>query len=55
MSQQEQGQLHGNAAELFERYMVPAIFRPWGADLVSRAAPQPGERVLAGVYGDEGL
>jgi SAM-dependent methyltransferase len=46
MSQQEQWQLSGNAAELFERYMVPAIFRPWGADLVSLAAPQSGERVL---------
>jgi ubiquinone/menaquinone biosynthesis C-methylase UbiE len=46
MSQQEQGQLIGNPAELSERYMVPAIFRPWGADLVTLAAPQPGERVL---------
>jgi SAM-dependent methyltransferase len=46
MSQQEQWQLSGNAAELFERYMVPAIFGPWGADLVALAAPQPGERVL---------
>ena len=46
MSQQEQWQLSGNAAELFERYMVPASFGPWGADLVALAAPQPGERVL---------
>jgi SAM-dependent methyltransferase len=46
MSQQEQWQLSGNAAELFERYMVPAIFGPWGADLVTRAAPQPVARVL---------
>lgn len=46
MSQQEQWQLSGNTAELFERYMVPAIFGPWGADLVTLAAPQPGERVL---------
>jgi SAM-dependent methyltransferase len=46
MSQQDQGQMSGNAAELFERYMAPAIFVPWGADLVTLAAPQPGERVL---------
>jgi SAM-dependent methyltransferase len=46
MSQQEQGQLSGNAAELSERYMVPAIFGPWGVDLVTLAAPQSGERVL---------
>ena len=36
----------GNAAELFERYRVPAIFGPWAADLVALAALQPGERVL---------
>jgi len=36
----------GSAAELFERYRVPAIFGPWAADLVALAALQPGEWVL---------
>src|SRR5262249_13923549 len=30
----------------YERYLVPAIFGPWAADLLALAAPQPGERVL---------
>jgi SAM-dependent methyltransferase len=34
------------ASELFERYMVPAIFQPWAIDLVLRTSLQPGERVL---------
>ncbi|MER8428327.1 methyltransferase domain-containing protein [Mesorhizobium sp. M1403] len=46
MAQQEQWQLEGSAAELYERYLVPAITALWAADLVDRAAPQSGERVL---------
>ena len=46
MSQHEPWQLGGNAEELYERYLVPAMFAPWAADLVEPAAPQPGERVL---------
>src|SRR5437879_7439793 len=46
MSLQEPWQLDGNAEEWYERYLVPAIFGPWAADLVALAAPQPGERVL---------
>ncbi|RWO41321.1 MAG: methyltransferase domain-containing protein [Mesorhizobium sp.] len=46
MAQQEQWQLEGSAAELYERYLVPAITTLWAADLVDRAAPQSGERVL---------
>jgi ubiquinone/menaquinone biosynthesis C-methylase UbiE len=42
----EPWQLTGNAAELYERYLVPAITRVWAADLVRRAALQPDERVL---------
>jgi ubiquinone/menaquinone biosynthesis C-methylase UbiE len=44
--QQEPWQLSGHAAELYERYLVPAIFHPWALDLVALAVPQPGERVL---------
>jgi len=46
MAQDEEWQLEGSAAELYERHLVPAITALWAADLVARAAPQPGERVL---------
>ena len=36
----------GDAAELYQRHLVPAITSLWAADLVGRAAPRPGERVL---------
>jgi ubiquinone/menaquinone biosynthesis C-methylase UbiE len=39
-------QLHGTAPEMYERYLVPAITSLWGTDLVNRAAPRSGERVL---------
>jgi ubiquinone/menaquinone biosynthesis C-methylase UbiE len=42
----EPWQLTGNAAELYERYLVPTITGVWAADLVRRAALQSGERVL---------
>jgi len=42
----EAWQLEGNAAELYERYLAPAITSLWAADLVERAAPQAGDRVL---------
>jgi hypothetical protein len=44
MSQPEQWQLSGNAAEMYERYVVPYLLGPWAPGL---AALQPGERVLA--------
>jgi ubiquinone/menaquinone biosynthesis C-methylase UbiE len=47
MAQAESGwQLEASAPELYERYMVPGIARLWAADLVERAVPKPGERVL---------
>ena len=47
MAQTQDGwQLEASAPELYERYLVPAIARLWAADLVERAAPKPGERVL---------
>jgi ubiquinone/menaquinone biosynthesis C-methylase UbiE len=46
MSEQEQWQLDGRAPELYERYLVPAITSVWAADLIDRANPKRGERVL---------
>jgi ubiquinone/menaquinone biosynthesis C-methylase UbiE len=44
--QHEAWQLEGNAAELYQRYLVPAITSLWAADLIERAAPRARERVL---------
>ncbi len=33
-------------AEAYELYQVPALFEPFALELIARAAPQPGERVL---------
>ena len=46
MTQHEPWQLDGSATDLYERYLVPAITSLWAADLVERAAPAPGERIL---------
>jgi ubiquinone/menaquinone biosynthesis C-methylase UbiE len=46
MNDHGQWQLHGSAPELYERYLVPTITILWATDLVVRAAPRPGERVL---------
>jgi hypothetical protein len=39
-------QLEGTAAELFERYLVPAITAKWAEDLVDRAQPRKGDAIL---------
>src|SRR5690349_10845136 len=39
-------QLEGSAAELYQRYLVPAITLKWAKDLVQRAQLRPGEEVL---------
>lgn len=39
-------QLEGSAAELYQRYLVPAITTKWAKDLVSCAQPRTGETVL---------
>jgi ubiquinone/menaquinone biosynthesis C-methylase UbiE len=39
-------QLEGSAAELFQRYLVPAITSKWAEDLVRRAQLRTGELVL---------
>jgi ubiquinone/menaquinone biosynthesis C-methylase UbiE len=46
VGQHEAWQLQGNAAELYERHLVPTITSLWAADLIERGAPQAGERVL---------
>jgi ubiquinone/menaquinone biosynthesis C-methylase UbiE len=42
----EHWQLDGSAAELYQRYLVPAITVKWSEDLVDRAQPRAGEAVL---------
>jgi len=39
-------QLEGNAAELFQRYLVPSITAKWAEDLVNRAQLRAGEDLL---------
>jgi ubiquinone/menaquinone biosynthesis C-methylase UbiE len=46
MSQQERWQLGGNAPEIYERYLVPAIFGPWAPIVIAQAGLQAGESVL---------
>ena len=42
----ERWQLEGTAAELYERYLVPAVTLPWAEDLLDRVQPSRGDRVL---------
>jgi SAM-dependent methyltransferase len=42
----EQWQLHSDAAELYQRHLVPAITAGWAADLAGRAGLRRGDRVL---------
>ena len=46
MSQAERWQLGGNAPEVYETQLVPAIFGPWAPVLVAQAALRAGERAL---------
>jgi ubiquinone/menaquinone biosynthesis C-methylase UbiE len=46
MSDHDCWQLDGSAAELYQRYLVPAITSLWAADLLDRAQPKPGDSVL---------
>ena len=39
-------QLEGSAAELYQRYLVPAITTKWAEDLVGRARPRAEETAL---------
>ncbi len=44
--ERERWQIAGSAAEIYERYLVPAVFAPWAPLLVTLAELKPGERVL---------
>jgi len=50
MSQTDQwyrgGDVPQSVGERYEQWLAPTIFGPWAVDLVARATPQPGERVL---------
>jgi ubiquinone/menaquinone biosynthesis C-methylase UbiE len=46
MAPHEAWQVAGSAAEAYQRHLVPTIASLWAADLIDRAAPRPGERVL---------
>ena len=46
MRHAERGQSVASVAEVYERYMVPAAFALWAADLLALLALQPGSRVL---------
>jgi ubiquinone/menaquinone biosynthesis C-methylase UbiE len=39
-------QVSGNAAEIYDRQLVPGMFAPWAPVLIETAAVQPGERVI---------
>jgi SAM-dependent methyltransferase len=42
----EQWQVAGSAAQVYDRQLVPAIFGPWAPRVLDLAAPAMGERVL---------
>jgi ubiquinone/menaquinone biosynthesis C-methylase UbiE len=46
MNQASGFQVSGNAAELYERYAVPYVLRPWAAELVELADLRRGDRIL---------
>ncbi len=46
MARSERWQLGGNAPEIYERELVPAIFEPWAPLVVARATLREGERVI---------
>jgi SAM-dependent methyltransferase len=48
---EEQWQVAGSAAEVYERELVPAIFGPWAPRVLALAAPAAGERVLDAACG----
>lgn len=46
MPKREPWQVAGNAAEVYQRELVPAVFGPWGPRVVELAALRRGLRVL---------
>ena len=45
-AQGDRWQPSGNSAEIYEKYLVPAIFAFWSPILLSLVSPKPGERIL---------
>jgi ubiquinone/menaquinone biosynthesis C-methylase UbiE len=46
MPKRERWQLAGNAAEMYQRELVPAVFGPWALRVIELAELRPGVRVL---------
>src|SRR5215472_9960303 len=46
MDDQRRWQVDDDAAELYQRFLVPTVTAPWAAVLVDRVAPRQGERLL---------
>jgi ubiquinone/menaquinone biosynthesis C-methylase UbiE len=44
--QEQRWHLAGSAPEVYERYLVPALFGPWAPVLADAAALRAGDRVL---------
>jgi len=46
MNSNTEWQLTGNAAELYEQYLVPTIFVPWAQHLLCNSVPEDGDNIL---------
>lgn len=46
MAEQGWQQVRGNAADIYDRHLVPAMFAPWVPTLLEWSELQPGQRVL---------
>lgn len=46
MSDKAQKTVNTAPAEALEKFLIPTLFGPWAAEVVERAVPQPGERLL---------
>ena len=46
MSEHETGQVTASAAEIYEEFFLPALFRQWGPRVAAAAGIRPGDRVL---------
>ena len=46
MKNAAEGQVTGNAAEVYEEFFVPALFREWSGRVVEAARLEPGQKVL---------
>ncbi len=46
MSEHDRGQVAASAADIYERFFVPALFAEWPARILAAADVRPGQRVL---------